>query len=110
MSSGLVIVPFVIGIVRESAILGALAPFVSGRIVALSAAKDEPHPDERRNPEQRPCDIAECHAPSLVIGSPGAVGNLAGIAGPAITGFLVDRTGSFYSAFALAIGVSIAAA
>jgi len=44
------------------------------------------------------------------IGFPGAVGNLAGIAGPAITGFLVDRTGSFYSAFALAIGVSIAAA
>ena len=41
------------------------------------------------------------------IGFQGAVGNLAGIAGPAITGFLVDRTGSFYSAFALAIGVSL---
>ena len=41
------------------------------------------------------------------IGFQGAVGNLAGIAGPAITGFLVDRTGSFYSAFALAVGVSL---
>jgi len=41
------------------------------------------------------------------IGFQGAVGNLAGIAGPAITGYLVDRTGSFYSAFALAIGVSL---
>jgi MFS family permease len=41
------------------------------------------------------------------IGFQGAVGNLAGIVGPAITGFLVDRTGSFYSAFALAIGVSL---
>ncbi len=41
------------------------------------------------------------------IGFQGAVGNLAGIAGPAITGFLVDRTQSFYSAFALAIGVSL---
>ena len=33
------------------------------------------------------------------------VGNLAGILSPAITGFLVDRTGHFYSAFALAITV-----
>lgn len=41
------------------------------------------------------------------IGFQGAVGNTAGIVGPAITGFLVDRTGSFYSAFALAIGVSL---
>ncbi len=41
------------------------------------------------------------------IGFQGAVGNVAGIAGPAITGFLVDRSGSFYSAFALAIGVSL---
>jgi MFS family permease len=41
------------------------------------------------------------------IGFQGAVGNLAGIAGPAITGFLVDRTGSFQSAFALAIGFSL---
>ncbi|HLB08116.1 MAG TPA: MFS transporter, partial [Gemmatimonadaceae bacterium] len=41
------------------------------------------------------------------IGFQGAVGNLAGIVGPAITGFLVDRTGSFYSAFGLAIGVSL---
>jgi MFS family permease len=35
------------------------------------------------------------------------VGNLAGITGPAITGFLVDRTGRFDSAFALAIGVAL---
>jgi len=41
------------------------------------------------------------------IGFQGAVGNLAGIVGPAITGFLVDSTGSFYSAFALAIGFSL---
>ncbi|HMA04262.1 MAG TPA: MFS transporter [Gemmatimonadaceae bacterium] len=41
------------------------------------------------------------------IGFQGAVGNLAGIVGPAITGFLVDRTGSFYSAFALAVGFSL---
>ena len=33
------------------------------------------------------------------------VGNLAGILSPAITGFLVDRTGHFYSAFALAIAI-----
>jgi MFS family permease len=33
------------------------------------------------------------------------VGNLAGILAPAITGFLVDRTGHFYSAFALAIAI-----
>ena len=41
------------------------------------------------------------------IGFQGAVGNTAGIFGPAITGFLVDRTGSFYSAFGLAIGMSL---
>jgi len=41
------------------------------------------------------------------IGFQGAVGNLAGIAGPAITGFLVDRTGSFSTAFGLAIGISL---
>jgi MFS family permease len=33
------------------------------------------------------------------------VGNLAGILAPAITGFLVDRTGHFYSAFVLAIAI-----
>jgi MFS family permease len=42
------------------------------------------------------------------IGFQNFVGNLAGITGPAITGFLVDRTGHFYSAFALAIGVALA--
>jgi MFS family permease len=41
------------------------------------------------------------------IGFQGAVGNLAGIVGPAITGFLVDSTGTFYSAFVLAIGFSL---
>jgi MFS family permease len=41
------------------------------------------------------------------IGFQGFVGNLAGIAGPAITGFLVDSSGSFYSAFVLAIVISL---
>jgi len=41
------------------------------------------------------------------MGFQNAVGNLAGIVGPAITGFLVDHTGSFYSAFVLAIGFSL---
>jgi MFS family permease len=41
------------------------------------------------------------------IGFQNAVGNLAGIVGPAITGFLVDRTGSFSSAFVLAVGFSL---
>ncbi|MBA3831873.1 MAG: MFS transporter [Chthoniobacterales bacterium] len=41
------------------------------------------------------------------IGFQGAVGNLAGIAGPAITGYLVDKTGSFASAFGLAIAFSL---
>ena len=34
-------------------------------------------------------------------------GNLAGILGPIVTGFLVDRTGSFSWAFALASGISL---
>lgn len=34
-------------------------------------------------------------------------GNLAGILGPIVTGFLVDRTGSFFWAFALASGISL---
>jgi MFS family permease len=41
------------------------------------------------------------------VGFQGFVGNLAGIAGPAITGVLVDRTGTFYSAFMLAIVISM---
>lgn len=41
------------------------------------------------------------------VGYQGFVGNLAGIAGPAITGFLVDSSGSFYSAFVLAIAISL---
>lgn len=41
------------------------------------------------------------------VGFQGFVGNLAGIAGPAITGVLVDRTGTFYSAFVLAIATSL---
>jgi MFS family permease len=34
-------------------------------------------------------------------------GNLAGVTGPLITGLLVDRTGRFASAFALAVGVAV---
>jgi MFS family permease len=37
-------------------------------------------------------------------------GNFAGLTGPALTGFLVDRSGHFLSAFALAAGVSVAGA
>jgi len=35
------------------------------------------------------------------------VGNLAGVVGPPITGFLIDRAGNFSSAFALAISVAL---
>jgi MFS family permease len=41
------------------------------------------------------------------IGFQNFVGNLAGIAGPAITGLLVDRSGTFSSAFILAIAISL---
>jgi MFS family permease len=51
--------------------------------------------------------LAGPNAAGRWIGFQGAVGNTAGIFGPAITGYLVDRTGSFYSAFGLAIGVSL---
>jgi MFS transporter, ACS family, D-galactonate transporter len=37
-------------------------------------------------------------------------GNFAGLTGPALTGFLVDRSGHFFSAFALAAGISLAGA
>ena len=36
------------------------------------------------------------------------LGNLAGIVGPVITGFVVDRTGRYDDAFLLAGGVSLA--
>jgi cyanate permease len=36
------------------------------------------------------------------------VGNLAGVAAPAITGFVVDKTGVFFWAFAVAAGVALA--
>jgi cyanate permease len=35
-------------------------------------------------------------------------GNFAGLIGPTLTGFLVDRSGHFFSAFALAAAVSLA--
>ncbi|GAC1652938.1 MAG: MFS transporter [Gemmatimonadaceae bacterium] len=35
------------------------------------------------------------------------LGNLAGVVGPPVTGLLVDRTGHFFSAFALAVAVTI---
>jgi MFS family permease len=41
------------------------------------------------------------------VGFQNFVGNLAGVMGPAITGFLIDRTGHFSSAFALAITIAI---
>jgi MFS family permease len=37
-------------------------------------------------------------------------GNFAGLTGPALTGFLVDRSGHFFSAFALAATISVAGA
>ena len=38
------------------------------------------------------------------------VGNFAGLSAPALTGFLVDKTGHFFSAFALCAGVCVAGA
>jgi ACS family D-galactonate transporter-like MFS transporter len=37
-------------------------------------------------------------------------GNFAGLTAPALTGFLVDRTGNFFAAFVLAAGISLAGA
>jgi cyanate permease len=37
-------------------------------------------------------------------------GNFAGLIGPTLTGFLVDRSGHFFSAFALAATISVAGA
>ncbi|MBA3898472.1 MAG: hypothetical protein H0X36_15370, partial [Sphingomonadaceae bacterium] len=44
------------------------------------------------------------------VGFQNFVGNLAGIVAPALTGLLVDRTGGFGAAFAVAAGVSLAGA
>jgi MFS family permease len=41
------------------------------------------------------------------VGVQNFVGNLAGILGPILTGFLIDRTGSFNLAFVVAAGVSL---
>ena len=41
------------------------------------------------------------------VGIQNFVGNLAGILGPILTGFLIDRTGSFNLAFVVAAGVSL---
>ena len=37
-------------------------------------------------------------------------GNFAGLTAPALTGFMVDKTGHFFTAFALAAGISVAGA
>jgi len=37
-------------------------------------------------------------------------GNFAGLLGPTLTGFLVDRSGHFFSAFALAAAITLAGA
>jgi MFS family permease len=42
------------------------------------------------------------------VGLQNGVANLAGITGPALTGFLVDWTGSFYAAFGIAALVTLA--
>jgi MFS family permease len=41
------------------------------------------------------------------IGLQNCVANIAGVTGPALTGFLIDRTGSFSAAFILAAGVAV---
>jgi MFS family permease len=41
------------------------------------------------------------------VGFQNMVGNFAGIVGPAITGFMVDRSGHFFTAFGLAIAVAL---
>jgi MFS family permease len=35
------------------------------------------------------------------------IGNLAGVIAPLVTGFVVDRTGEFFWAFAIAAGVAL---
>jgi len=47
------------------------------------------------------------HAAGRWIGFQNFIGNLAGVFGPALTGWLVDRTGSFDAPFELAVGVAL---
>lgn len=41
------------------------------------------------------------------VGLQNFLGNIAGVTGPVVTGFLIDRTGHFAAAFALAIGTAL---
>jgi MFS transporter, ACS family, D-galactonate transporter len=54
--------------------------------------------------------LAGPHAAGKWTGVQNFVGNLAGIAAPAVTGFVVQRTGHFFWAFAITAGVLLAGA
>ena len=52
--------------------------------------------------------LAGPHAAGKWMGFQNGVGNVAGIVCPLITGWIVDRTGSFSSAFVVAAAVALA--
>jgi MFS family permease len=54
--------------------------------------------------------LAGAHAAGRWTGLQNGVANLSGVVGPALTGFLVDRTGHFLAAFAITAAVSMVGA
>jgi len=95
------------GLIGIAAVMMVCASAVSTTAVLLLAATAALHGTQTPNIFAIAQTLGGPRAAGQWMGVQNLVGNLAGVIAPALTGFVVDRTGEYYWAFAIAAGVAL---
>lgn len=95
------------GLIGVAILMMVCASAVSTSAVILLAAIAALHGTQTPNIFAIAQTLGGPRAAGQWMGVQNLVGNLAGIVAPMLTGFVVDRTGEFYWAFAIAAGVAL---
>jgi MFS family permease len=95
------------GLIGVAIVMMVCASAVSTAAVILLAATAALHGTQTPNIFAISQTLGGPRAAGQWMGVQNLVGNLAGVIAPMLTGFVVDRTGEFYWAFAIAAGVAL---
>ncbi len=95
------------GLIGIAVVMMVCASAVSTTAVLLLAATAALHGTQTPNIFAIAQTLGGPRAAGQWMGVQNLVGNLAGVIAPALTGFVVDRTGEYYWAFAIAAGVAL---
>ncbi|HEX9472741.1 MAG TPA: MFS transporter [Steroidobacteraceae bacterium] len=95
------------GLIGIAAVMMMCASAVSTAAVVLLAVAAALHGTQTPNIFAISQTLGGPRAAGQWMGVQNLVGNLAGVTAPALTGFVVDRTGEYYWAFAIAAGAAL---